>query len=180
MQKILMGIISVASLTLFQAATIAQEYEGCFMVNARGQVIKLSEMCPDNTQEVTPGETPGVFTVPIKRRDAGIPVVDVTFNGDKTFEMFLDSGASITKITEEMAKALGVVPDGMIETQVASGELLQFPSAQVASIQVGGATVKNVQVSIGKVPLLGQNFFGDYEMTIKKDVVEFRAPIATK
>ncbi|MHC5830812.1 MAG: retroviral-like aspartic protease family protein, partial [Nostoc sp.] len=46
-----------------------------------------------------------VFTAPIKRRIGGTPIVEVTFNGQQKFEMIVDTGASGTVITQEMADA---------------------------------------------------------------------------
>ncbi|MEB3211436.1 MAG: hypothetical protein VKL39_08770, partial [Leptolyngbyaceae bacterium] len=42
----------------------------------------------------------GVFRAPIVRRAGGTPVVMVTFNGNQTFEMIVDTGASGTVITQ--------------------------------------------------------------------------------
>lgn len=174
MRKISIAFISLIGIVLTQNTALAQEYEGCFLINRRGNLIKLRELCPDNSQEVVPTNTSGVFQVPIKRRDGGIPVVDVTFNGNKTYEMMVDSGASITKVTEKMAKEMGLKPDGTIKSQIASGDIIESPTARVASLAVGGAVSRDVIVAIGSVALLGQNFLGNYEVTIKKDMIEFR------
>ncbi|HEY9810361.1 MAG TPA: retropepsin-like aspartic protease [Halomicronema sp.] len=172
--------VMMAAVTMgWQPVALTQEYQGCFFVDGNGKVVSLPSLCP----QATPAQIPttsndtksGVFQVPIKRRDGGIPVIDVMFNGKQKFEMLLDTGASITKITEAMAKTLGVVADGKIRAQVASGDFVDFPTGKVSQINVGGAVASNVQVSIGSVPLLGQNFFGAYDVTIKKDVVELRS-----
>jgi hypothetical protein len=44
-------------------------------------------------------------------------------------------------------------------------------------VQAGGLEVKNVRVAIApklEMGLLGHDFFGNKDITIKKDVVEFR------
>ncbi len=179
MRKMSIALISLIGIALTHTAAIAQEYEGCFLIDRKGNVIKLRDLCPDDSQEVVPTNTSGVFEVPIKRRDAGIPVIDVTFNGNKTFEMMVDSGASITKVTQEMARAMGLKPDGTIKSQIASGDIIESPTARVASIAVGGAVSRDLMVSIGSVALLGQNFVGNYEMTIKKEAIEFRPHSST-
>jgi aspartyl protease family protein len=99
----------------------------------------------------------------------------VTFNGQQKFEMLLDTGASQTMITQEMADALKVVPVGRAKVVVASGDVIESPEGSVASIGVGDVVVKEAAVSIGAVPLLGQNFFGGYDMIIRQNVVEFHA-----
>uniref|UniRef100_A0A832H5H2 Aspartyl protease n=1 Tax=Oscillatoriales cyanobacterium SpSt-402 TaxID=2282168 RepID=A0A832H5H2_9CYAN len=119
-----------------------------------------------------------VFQAKIKRRAGGTPVIDVTFNGKQTFEMIVDTGASGTVITQPMADALGVQVIGKTKVSTASQVGVEVPLAFVESIAVGGAVVKEVVVAIGNnaldIGLLGHDFFGDYDVTVKQDVVEFR------
>ena len=120
---------------------------------------------------------PGVYQARIKRRAAGTPVIDVTFNGNQTFEMIVDTGASGTVITEQMAAALGTQIVGKAKVSTASDRDVEVPLVDIDSISVGGAVVKRVRVAIGQaleVGLLGHDFFSDYDVTIKRDVVEFR------
>lgn len=120
------------------------------------------------------------FTVPIKRREASTVVIDVTFfsSGIKqTYEMIFDTGASATVITPEMATGLRVKPIGATKVNTASGQGVVFGVGCMDSIQAGGVVVKNTPVIIGismDLGLLGQDFFGDYDVTIRKNVVEFR------
>jgi predicted aspartyl protease len=123
--------------------------------------------------------TSGVFQVAIKARHGGTPVVDVTFNGSTQFEMIVDTGASGTVITQQMAAVLGVVPIGKATANTASDRNVEFSIGNVNSIEVGGAVVNNVPVAIAlatslDLGLLGQDFFSNYDVTIKRDVVEFR------
>lgn len=126
-----------------------------------------------------PGKPPGnpqVFQAKIKGRAGGTPVIDVVFNGNKTFEMILDTGASRTLITQGMATALGVRSVRTMRAGIADGSVVEFPMGLVRSIRVGGAAIQNVEVAIAKqmpIGLLGHDFFGNYDVTIKKDVVEF-------
>lgn len=121
----------------------------------------------------------GVFQAAIKTRHGGTPVVDVTFNGSTQFEMIVDTGASGTVITQPMAAILGVVPIGKATANTASDRNVEFSIGNVNSIEVGGAVVNNVPVAIAPTAnldlgLLGQDFFSNYDVTIKRDVVEFR------
>lgn len=121
----------------------------------------------------------GVFQAAIKSRHGGTPVVDVTFNGGTQFEMIVDTGASGTLITQQMAEVLGVVEIGRVTANTASDRNVEFSLGKVNSIEVGGAIVKNVPVAIAPtanldIGLLGQDFFSNYDVTIKRDVVEFR------
>lgn len=127
-------------------------------------------------------ETPSnqqVFQAKIKRRAGGTPVINVTFNGDQQFEMIVDTGASGTVITQQTAAALGVVPVAKGKANTASDRAVEFDIGYVDSIEVGGAKIKKVPIAIAPSPeletgLLGHDFFGEYDVTIKRDVVEFR------
>lgn len=131
---------------------------------------------PPANQPAKPRGNPQVFQAKIKRRAGGTPVIDVVFNGNKTFEMILDTGASGTLISQRMATALGVRPVRTIRAGIADGSVVEFPIGLVRSIRVGGAVIQNVEVAIAKqmpIGLLGHDFFGNYDVKIKKDVVEF-------
>lgn len=118
-----------------------------------------------------------VFQTNIKRRMGGTPVIDVTFNGNQQFEMVVDTGASGTVITEKMAAALNVVPIGIAKANTASAKGVQFPVGYINSVEIGGARVQNLPVAIAgtelEIGLLGHDFFGNYDVTIRQNVVEF-------
>ncbi|MEG4024999.1 retropepsin-like aspartic protease [Microcoleus sp. S13C4] len=131
---------------------------------------------PRANQPAKPPGNPQVFQAKIKRRAGGTPVIDVVFNGNKTFEMILDTGASGTLISQQMATALGVRPVRTVRAGIADGSVVELPIGVVRSIRVGGAVIQNVEVAIAKqmqIGLLGHDFFGNYDIKIKKDVVEF-------
>lgn len=120
-----------------------------------------------------------VFQVPIKRRASGTPVIEVTFNGTQQFEMIVDTGASGTVITQQTAAALGVLPVAKAKANTASDTAVEFSIGYVDSMEVGGARLLDVAVAIApsadlETGLLGHDFFGNYDVTIKRDVVEFR------
>ncbi|HEY9836162.1 MAG TPA: aspartyl protease family protein, partial [Vampirovibrionales bacterium] len=110
MKKILSTLFAVTSLGLIGPSALAQEYPGCFAIDSSGNLIDLGNLCPNGTTDVSAGAMSGVFQIPIKRRQGGIPVVDVIFNGTEKFEMLFDTGASATLITPSMASSLNVVP----------------------------------------------------------------------
>lgn len=132
---------------------------------------------PKPAQLETDNTKPTVFSVPIKRRSGRTPVVEVTFNGQQSFEMILDTGASGTVITQAMAQSLGVVPEGEVIADTASAKGIRFRTGRVQSIAVEGVEARNVRVAIGspdlELGLLGQDFYGNYDVWIKKDVIEF-------
>jgi predicted aspartyl protease len=130
-----------------------------------------------SSTEVQPAEK-NVFTAPIKRRVGGTPIVEVTFNGQQKFDMILDTGASGTVITQQMANVLGIVPVGKAKANTASSKAVEFAVGYVDSMAVNGVKVNRIPVAIAgaelETGLLGHDFFGNYDVTIKRRVVEFR------
>ncbi|ABG51533.1 conserved hypothetical protein [Trichodesmium erythraeum IMS101] len=169
---------------LICTATIAQEHPGCFMVDELGNKKDLTTSVCGLLQEELPGEvstsspTAGIYQIPIKGRQGGTLLIDVTFNGNQTYPMVLDTGASDTIITQEMAKTLKVIPYTQETYSIADGSSVEMGVGLVRSISAGGLTFNEFNVSIAppnkKIGLLGQSFFGNYDMTIKADIVELR------
>ncbi len=121
---------------------------------------------------------PRVFSAPIVRRAGSTPVVSVTFNDGQSFEMIVDTGASGTLITRTMANALRVIPVAQANVDTASERNVTVPLGYVSSISVGGITAQNVLVAVAGpelgIGLLGHDFFGGYDVTIRENEVEFR------
>ncbi len=120
--------------------------------------------------------------VAIKRRSHGVIIIDATFNNRKNFEMLVDSGASLTVITRPMARQLGLdSPDNIVQVatfNTANG-VTQFPIVYLRSIEVGGLTTRQLPVAIGgpdlEIGLLGQDFLQHYDVSIKRDRIEFHS-----
>jgi aspartyl protease family protein len=117
--------------------------------------------------------------VAIKRRSGGVPVIDVVFNQRKTFEMLVDSGASITTITRPMASALGLGTAQVIQYatfKTANGST-QMPIVLVSAVTVGGLTTTQVPVAIAgpdmEIGLLGQDFLQRYDVSLRGSRIEF-------
>lgn len=138
---------------------------------------KLRATPPPKKNKV--GDTnPRFFSIPIQGRRAGIPIVEVTFNGSQKFEMAFDTGASSTLITLGMAQALKLEPTGTKLVGIADGSIVEVLVAYVKSMEIDGRLKRNVPVSIAPpampIGLLGQDFFEGYDIVIKQDVIEFR------
>ncbi|MEA5573284.1 retropepsin-like aspartic protease [Calothrix sp. UHCC 0171] len=162
----------IIALTLPSAAT-AEDPGACFMVTSSGRTVNLGKLCgvsqPNSTQST-------VFRVPIKRRSAKTPVIDVTFNGNQVFEMILDTGASGTLITQEMAKALKLKPSGTLNASIADGSQIEFKTSVIKTIAVNGLIANNIEVAIAPkadIGLLGHDFFENYDVKILEKQVEF-------
>lgn len=168
--------VSTASLALLLVASLpvrAQESQGCFMTDSTGRVIPLGGLCSG----VTTPTVQHTYRATIKRRIQGIPVIDVTFNGNQTYEMIVDTGASGTLITLPMANALRIQAVGVATASIADGSQVKFPVGIIKTMAVGGAVVKDIPVAIAEkmdIGLLGHDFFGGYDVKIRQNVVEFQ------
>ncbi len=183
MKKILCTLFTVTGLGVMGPSALTQEYPGCFAIDSNGNFIELGNLCPNQTTDTPGGSTSGVFQIPIKRRSGGIPVVDVLFNGSEKFEMLFDTGASATLITPTMARSLNVVAFDKAIISTASASQVEMEVGRVSTIQVGDATLEELIVTIAPpdvegglqgMGLLGQNFFGSYDITIKENIIELR------
>lgn len=177
-------------LILFSSiGTVAQGQvnSGCFMLDAQGNPLDLGYLCQNsnskyepeaaNSQETETTKKSGVHIVPIKSRRSGIPVIDVKFDDRYVFEMMLDTGASGVVITKEMADTLKVNHHETVRVSTPSHNNVKLSSGYVYSMQVGEINHKNTKVITAPtmdMGLLGQSFFGGYDLTIKSDVIEFR------
>jgi predicted aspartyl protease len=143
----------------------------------RGGTGAIASRSPRQTERDT-SATASVFQAQIKRRASGTPVIDVTLNGQLTVEMIVDTGASKTVITRQVAESLNAPLVGSAQVNTASDRNVEVALARVESIAVGGAQMQNVTVAVGgealPIGLLGQDFFGNYDITVKQSVVEFR------
>ena len=183
----LISLVSILLLTTGLILTddigaLSQEHPGCFLKTKSGRVISLNEVCvfpqADPKTAVAPLSTPGVYQAKIIRKQGGIPVILVIFNDQTPFEMLVDTGASGTVITSMMAEQLGVTPTGRGKADTPSQKGVEFEIGLIQTLNVAGAIKNNLTVAIAPaldVGLLGQNFLSGYDVTIKEDVVEFRA-----
>ncbi len=170
--------IVVTGMVLSSSLIPTQAQQSCFLQGANGQNIDLGHLCGgrSNTSQPTASPPSGVFTVPIKRRYSGIPVVDVTFNGQHTFEMLFDTGASGITVSTDMAQAMGLEAQGQAFSQTAGG-VVPIGLTTVSSVKAGELTSSNLQVAINPslpIGLLGQTFYGHYDVMIKENTIELR------
>jgi len=147
----------------------------------RTQLQQLQRTNFKGTAATTSNPTPisKVGLVPIKRRSAGVAIVDVKFNSRRTFEMMVDSGASKTVITRPMAKALGINTTHVVGTLRAStaNGYAEFPIVYVNAMEVGGLRSYQVPVAVAgpdmTMGLLGQDFLQKYDFTFRGNQIEF-------
>jgi predicted aspartyl protease len=118
----------------------------------------------------------GTLRVPIVRRISGIPVIEVTFNQRQTYQMIFDTGASHTLITRRMANELGIPIVGQTQANTASHSGVTLDVGEMNEIAIGPIAQSNTFVGIGdsmEVGLLGNDFYGNFNVTVAEDVVIF-------
>jgi hypothetical protein len=76
--------------------------------------------------------------------------------------------------TPAMARAIGLRPQGKVRVTVANGQVVEIPRGRISSIHVGDAQLNDLTVLIADLPLLGQNFFSEYNFTVGRDFIVFR------
>jgi predicted aspartyl protease len=122
--------------------------------------------------------SPQFFSTPIKGRSGGTPIVEVSFDGKKKYDMLFDTGATSTLITLAMAYELNLKPVGVSKSVIADGSVVTMPVAYVKTMEIDSRLKRKLLVSIAPprmpIGLLGQDFFEGYEVTIKQNVIEFR------
>ena len=170
--------LTLLSINIYDLIAKGQSADGCYMEDVNGQTIDLSSLCGGGSSGPANIITnKNNFQIRIKRRESGIPVIEVTFNGKKSYDMLLDTGASGTVLTLRMAQDLDLTPEGYVMVQTPSSNATPFPITRVDSIKVGSAIQRNVEVAVSPtlpIGLLGQDFFGSYDITIRKNVIEFQ------
>ncbi len=117
--------------------------------------------------------------VPIQRRQNGIPVIKAKFNRRVEFEMLVDSGASMTVITREIAAALAITPANVIDNvrfNTANGQV-ELPIVYVGNITVGGLELQQIPVAVAgpemSIGLLGQDFLQQFDVSLRRNHIEF-------
>jgi clan AA aspartic protease (TIGR02281 family) len=114
-------------------------------------------------------------TVDIRKQN-GVFVVDVMFNGKVHEPMVFDTGASLIMLPARLAEKIGLKPtpsDPIIKCETADGTVVEARRKTIPSVRVGRFEVKSVDCAImpadkGDVaPLLGQSFLRHctYEFT---------------
>jgi predicted aspartyl protease len=173
MNKSLLAIAITPSLLLFSFTPVTLAESECFMQGADGQQIDLSRLCGDSPRKKSPVRQ--VYQLKIQRRVNGVPTVIVVFNSHHQYEMLFDTGASSIVLTDEMAKTMRVKKEREVVANTAGGTVSVY-LGRVASVKVGDLSLSNTIVGISPqmegLGLLGQSFFGSYDVTIKKDVIE--------
>ncbi len=126
---------------------------------------------PASQKGNTVARPPSTYTVPLARQGNAL-VAQTVFNGTVSAPLLVDTGAELTVIAPEIARRLGLPVEqaAVIPLRSASGVFLA-PLLKVRSLQVGEATVRDVEVVVhdatpGMGGLLGMSFLDAFAVTI--------------
>ena len=80
----------------------------------------------------------------------------------------LDTGATRTMITESDARLLNISLESTksVRGLIADGSIVEMPVVRLASIGLGEALVESLEVTVGKLRLLGMDFLENFELNI--------------
>ena len=171
---------SLSLLVLFSAIGQTQESGACYLRGANGQSVDLGKLC-GSSQPLPQTKTvsQGVYQIPIKRRVGNIPVIEVIVNGQYHLEMLFDTGASSIVLNKNVADQVGLSYGEEVAIVHTAGGKVASPVGKIDSLQAGQLRVRDLEVMVtpklGDISgLLGQPFYAQYDVTIKKDMIELR------
>jgi len=80
----------------------------------------------------------------------------------------VDTGASSSMITASDARNLNIAyePGRRVRGLIADGSIVEMSVVRLGSIGVGEAVVEDIEVTVGKLRLLGMDFLENFELTI--------------
>ncbi len=114
-------------------------------------------------------------SIPLRRGQGNLWYVDVVFNGRKTQEMAIDTGASVIALSWDVANKVGLAPGddapGVL-VEVADGRVVEAKRVLAKTVRVGKFTAENVECAVlpgglpRTTPLLGLSFFKNFSFKI--------------
>ena len=120
-------------------------------------------------------DTTGSVTVPV-RRYGGSLIVPVEVNNQKSVHLILDTGATMTVLSTNVAIELGLTSDSdsRVATVNTAGGPVQVNITKVELMGIHGAKAENVTVAIHDLPdlqpgidgLLGMSFLNNFLVTL--------------
>ena len=119
----------------------------------------------------------GRVSVPLIRAGSSF-LVRALLNGRRDVLFYVDTGASFTTISNQIARDIGidVGPGSPTVTLITASGTIQAPVAVVESLQIGGVEARDVQVVVHDLPrgaagvgLLGLSFLSRFSVRLDPD-----------
>lgn len=129
-------------------------------------------------------EPPAAFEVPIQLIH-NVVYVAATVNGGPSALLIVDTGASTTILTPHLLRRLGVdVPADAPrrKIRILGGQMLDVPFVKIATIRVGGATLRDHETGVYDIHpdaavidgLLGGDFLHRFRVTLDRTAKQMR------
>jgi predicted aspartyl protease len=131
---------------------------------------------PSLSITIAPSSLPGssarnTITVPVVMNGSSV-IVPVTLNGVRKANLVLDTGATITVVSRQIARSLALSPLGTSKVGTVGGMVI-LPLARLGSLKVGDAEVQDLVVSIHDFSpdprvegLLGLDFLKNFHLSL--------------
>jgi len=148
-----------------------------FTVNYPRKLLRLTRSSPASQEETGNQLTDSAS---FKLADPSKPLILLSafVNGRGPFIFVLDTGASKSIVSFNLARKLGIVAIGG-RTGTATGGEVQILSGQVDTLAVGNAVVRDLSISVGEFfhdfsaasgikfdGIIGENFLNNFEFTV--------------
>lgn len=138
------------------------------------------------TTRVAPAGESRTTSVRARGNQAIVPVQIRYRNATVDAWLLLDTGATVSVISKNLADRLGIKPDGAESrlSQLADGRVIETPRMRVDYLAVGPKRTHNAEVAIlpangpamGFDGLLGMNFLGEfrYRLDVNNQIIEWQ------
>lgn len=123
------------------------------------------------------GEVVGPVDIDLRRHNNSL-LIDVMINDRGPYTLVLDTGASTTTVSPNLAAEAGLRPTGEQAMVAGVGGMSVAEVAIMDTVSVNGARVDDLQVTIHNIPilasinahgLLGQDYLNHFSMTLEGD-----------
>ena len=129
----------------------------------------------NNEKTDSPEEESHTITVPMTSIGGSL-TVPVQLNGEQTVQLILDTGATMTVLSTQVANELGITSDPLsqVTTVNTAGGPIQVNLTHLHTVEVGKAKAQNVSVAVHDLPdaqpdidgLLGMSFLKHFLVTL--------------
>ncbi len=98
-------------------------------------------------------------------------LVNATLNHQLPVLFHLDTGATETMITPQDANELGIKFSSApkVRTRLADGRQAAFAQVRLSSLRIGNSEVRNLDVLVGEIRLLGLSFLHNFKITMDSE-----------
>jgi clan AA aspartic protease (TIGR02281 family) len=168
--------VALEKLSRYNEAILQYQYvaeHGDNSQAVKSAVQRLAALQEKRTQAATPEVSPEVSIVPLKKSGQAL-MVDAKLNNQVSGTFILDTGATYTSISREMAEEMGLdlVNCPKVRITTANGRI-EVPKVMISTLNVNGLEAHDVEATVIDVRkgssfsgLLGLSFIRKFKLTI--------------